>query len=139
MPFKYEPDVMHLPECPPVECKPCNRECYRFTFDVIEHPNNFLPVAKINPARKFPDDTVCCSAHALSFYETKDAAIKAFSDLLNKFKQARKAVGSHVAKGTITEDDGGVTEIDDKGHFDLFENDGIDWVPRFEIIEGLPA
>jgi hypothetical protein len=136
--LKYADDLVRLINCPPSDAKqvdPC--EAFRFVHDAITDPRNFIPPAKLNPARRFKDDEECCSAHALSMFISLPQAVTFFSGLRRRYPNIQKALGSNVAQGPLAETDGLATKPDQRGHFDLFESESADLPKTFRIVQSL--
>ena len=136
MPLKYGTEIAGIPGCPPVYCARCSREAFRFAFEPLCE-KSFLPVARMNPARKFSGDGELCSAHALSFFVTRETAVTKYNRLKAGHHQIGKTLGTHLARGRIEPADGPATNPSASGHFDLYEEDGCDLLSRFQIIERL--
>lgn len=123
--------------CPPMGCKPNAVVAFRFVKEPIDTAPNFLPVCMINPARRYRDDEVRCSAHALSLFSDAAKARKRYAELKRTNKLVYKTIGTHLAQGAIDKTDGLVTQPSTSGHFDLFESVGCDLAGKFSIIEAL--
>ena len=71
MDFKYQRELARFVECPPPNAEPCERDAFRFVFEVVDD-RSFVPVAKLNPSRQFENEHECCMAHALSMFATQE-------------------------------------------------------------------
>jgi hypothetical protein len=118
--FKYQNEFEKLIiTCPPSDYIALNRVAFRSVFDDLKDDNNFKPVYFKNPKR-FNDkleDEICLSM-GLSFFETLDKAERRFIKLRKRLgEEAFKILGTQIAEGTITEDEGVSNVADLNGHF----------------------
>lgn len=114
------------------------KEAFRFVFEDASHPSNFLPPLKISPTRYTSKEAFeKCGGLGLSLYGKKEGAIQKFQELIPTFKNFRKIIGTHIAKGEINDEDGHITEEDDITHFDMYEFENIILDKKFVIIEEL--
>lgn len=142
MPFKYHSYIGGLKDCPPRSCQPRTLTAYRFVFADSSHsryPNNYLPVALINPARRKigGTDNEVCASYGLSFFDSLRNAQRRFEELRKKNKKLRNTLGTHIAEGQLDPSDGVVTKSDYKGHFTLHESDVANLPPKFTVIARL--
>ena len=107
-----------------------NRICYRWTFDRIEHPNNFLPRYLLKPEMTREN----CIGWGLSLFETLEQAENRLYEIAQNRKRIYKAIGTHVAEGRLTENEGISDKAQRNGHFTLFEYAEIDLQNNFKII-----
>jgi hypothetical protein len=114
--LKYQDEIDKL-ETDFSDFKEQTRVSYRWTFEDISDYRNFLPRYKLNP-RPNDDDY---RGWGLSFFYTKESAIKRMMEMKSTRKNIDKKLGTHVAKGTLTESDGISDSQNDKGHFTHFE------------------
>jgi hypothetical protein len=135
MPFKYQADLPPT-NCPPANYQPTNREAYRFVHEDVNHPNNFLPVFKIKPARKLSttDDSQVCKGYGLSMFDTLENASNRYNSLTADNPNIWRSIGTHIAKGQLTERCGVCGSVDSRGHFTFHEYEGIDLVNKFAIV-----
>lgn len=82
-------------------------------------------------------DKVICSMLALSMFLTADQARRRYSFIIKNSPMAKKALGTHLAKGEIILGDGRSTSVDNSGHFDFHPHATIDLPSRFKTIEVL--
>jgi hypothetical protein len=135
LPFehKYQDNVRALPNCPPDGCRRGRRTCFRFVFDDVSDPNNFVPVLKRNPKRALKmSDLQRCSGWALSFFITLAQAVLVYEKLQAQGVPVKRALGTQIARGSLGTADGLMTDPDDDGHFDLHEVVGLDLIGRFK-------
>ena len=121
-----------IPNCPPSYAAPENRRAFRFVHAELEHENNFLPPAILKPSRVFPEDQRC-DALALSMFNSVESAVAEFTELAKTVRHIRKAIGSHLAEGTIDTTHGMVTPVEASGHFNLFAADSAEFTGCFTI------
>ncbi|MBI4646716.1 MAG: hypothetical protein HY738_09040 [Bacteroidia bacterium] len=138
MKFKYEykyKELNILDICPPHDARPIDMELFRWSFNKINHPDNFLPCIILNPSRRLPDDNEKCRACALSFYISLDAAIKCYNNLT---ENAKKKLGyTHIATGNVNNKDGVATKPQKHGHLSFHESKNANFPEKFEIIKSL--
>ena len=138
--FKYQEFIKDLEiECPPNDCVQEKRDSFRF-FKDIKHKDNFLPPFIIKPSRvnrKSKDDPEVCSGYALSFFVTLESAKEFFTELLDQRFNAYELIGKYVAKGTLDENDGVMSNPDSDGHFDLHEFVDVILDSKFEVVDAL--
>jgi len=142
MNFKYQRDYINLlPEiCPPENYVPFNNEvAYRWVFDEITNPENFVPQYHKNPKRfNNWSDKEKCKAMALSMFNTLENATNRFNAIkLVTGDKVYKTLGCNIAKGQIITSDGVNSEIDEKGHFNHHSSIETDYLNKFIIIEKL--
>jgi hypothetical protein len=143
MRFKYSEFIHKIPHCPPSDSQSQAITAFRFCFEDWQHKNNFLPVLLINPQRintvKFKKDSDKCAGYALSFFNTLENAKKRYFELKYKrgLKNIEKILGTHIAQGLISENDGVVSKIDRHGHFNLHEFENVDLKNQFSLIDTL--
>ncbi len=139
MRFKYHLYINQLPDCPPSRYEPQNRKAFRFVFADLDHTNNFLPVLLINPKRinssGFKNNRAKCSGYGLSFFDTLENAVRRYRGLQRSSPNIHKSIGTHIAKGVITKQDGTVSEINNDGHFTLHEFEQANLRKSFSIVE----
>jgi hypothetical protein len=142
MAWKYQQTLTDLKidgTCPPSGLQGINKEAFRWVFSPIEHQLNFLPNYEFdkvqnNTSNYFNgvyDSERICARCSQSLFVTLDAAILAFNKLASKRKS--KLGYTHVAIGTIVEEDGFTTAHSVEGHFSFYENDGCDLKQKFAI------
>ncbi len=125
--------------CPPNEYTEKNIEAFRWVFDDIQNAENFIPLAKKNPARILSmDDKSQCKAYSLSMFNSEDAARNRFQFLHKIMKdKAFKLLGTNIAKGNIEEMHGVNSNSDENGHFSHFHYESVDLTTIFRIIDNL--
>jgi hypothetical protein len=138
MRFKYHSYISQLSNCPPFNFKPQERRSFRFVFEDLDHKNNFLPVLLIKPERinspQFSNDEAKCSGYGLSFFNTLESAQKRYLALKKSFRNINKIIGTHIAEGMITKEDGVVSDISPGGHFDLHEYEQVNLRSKFFLV-----
>ncbi len=145
MEFQYAEDFKKLSIlCPPARYRPKKITVFRWVFDQMDKEENFLPPLKINPNRRLKSikkedqDKEKCDLLALSMFDSEINARNRFKELLDG-TDARvfKTLGTNVAKGDITENDGVNSHPDSKGHFNHHSVSGCQFEKRFLIISSL--
>ena len=136
MTFKYQKETETIPNCPPENSAGGEIICFRYVHSDLNHENNFLPAFIINPTRRNDSfDAQVCSGYGLSFFNSFDGAVRKYKALAKSFKQINLKLGTHVARGTLSETDGVRTAPNEIGHFDLHEFVNVNLKSRFVIIE----
>ena len=92
---------------------------YRYIFEGNPKKNH-LPNRKTSPRRVLAE-TQYCSTCGLSCFNTLENALNNFDELIKSIPLIYKSIGDSLALGTLNMGDGQMTEIDNTGHFDLFE------------------
>lgn len=138
MELKYHADISAIPLCPPSGVAERDQRAFRFVHSELNDARNFIVPAKLNPKRTFSDYEEQCAGYSLSFFSTKEAAIKRFLALAKVAPNIKKRIGTHVAEGDLKKSDGKSTPDSRSGHFDLFEAMGTTLAGRFLIVEELP-
>lgn len=129
--------IRKIPQCPPEGARPVSRTSFRFVHSPTSDGRNFLCPAELNPARQFKNTAQKCAAHALSMFTTREKAVEFYRGLQVSNKQIHKTLGTHLACGRITEQDGIATRPGFSGHFDLFDFQDASFSTTFEIVEEL--
>ena len=142
MTFQYQQefDVFALKNCPPSTYSPQNLEqVFRWVFDDIEDTRNFQPQYHKNPKRfwgKSPETV--CSSLALSLFDTAENAEIRFYVLKELMQQKVYTIlGTKIAVGYLTEQDGMNSAFDEKGHFNHHPVAENSYSQRFKIIQNL--
>lgn len=136
--MKYQSDLCSVPDCPPTNAAPEDREAYRFVFDPI-CSNSFIPQGKKKPSRvrgaRNPE--VKCSLLGLSFFASAEQAVERYNDLKATFQNIENSIGTHLAAGTLQQSFGVQTPVTEGGHFDLHESNGTNLPPHFTVVQTL--
>jgi len=123
--LRYAANITDLECCPPSEAVPKDIVGYRFAFDNLQHRNNFLPVAMIDPSRKLPGSNTsiadCCTGYSLSVFASKDFLKAKIEKAIKNNPKITKKLGDHYVAINIGRHDGLCTEPNRTGHFDFFE------------------
>lgn len=141
--YKYDKEIQQVVksggQCPPSNASECDRTAWRWVFEPCSE-YSFLPQAERNPPRlhSAKDLDSKCSCWAISMHASYEKSVKAFTNLERLVKKARKVLGTHVAKGEISQSDGVCTIEDSKGHFDFHPYYGVAIADAFEIEGAIP-
>ena len=133
MRFKYAKQLNNLQDCPPADYTSKQLLAFRFVFDNIDHENNFLPILLKNPRRKLSDDAKC-EGYGLSFFNSLENARNRYLKISRSYRNIHKGIGTHIARGTITKNDGIVSSINKQGHFTLHEFEHVCLKNGFSLI-----
>ena len=136
--MKYQSDLCSVPNCPPLNAIPEDREAYRFVFDPI-CPKSFVPQGKKRPSRvrSARNPETKCSLLGLSFFASAEQAVERYNYLKANFKNIENSIGTHLATGTLQQSFGLQTPVSDGGHFDLHESAGTNLPPHFTVVQAL--
>lgn len=111
MTFKYQRilNELGIADCPPAVCQRTEMTAFRFVFEDLEHPSNFLPVGLIHPQRlnDFHAVPQKCQAFGLSFFAERAMAETHYHKLQQKTAgRFAKTVGDHLAAVSLSKNDG---------------------------------
>jgi CRISPR/Cas system CMR-associated protein Cmr5 small subunit len=132
MELKYHKEIETL-ICDTSNFKEIEKDSFRWTFEDINDIRNFEPIYINNPKRKQEN----CLGFALSFYISKNEAIKKYKDLTLGKPNLYKKLGTHIANGLLTNTDGIGGDPDEIGHFDFFTYKSANLYDKFTIIESI--
>lgn len=131
--LKYAVQIKDITKCPSKKLKVEIGIAYRFAFDNLADPRNFLPIALIQPERMVPVPPgvkkpvkECCEAWSLSMYTTLDALQDRARKALETSPLFLKRVGSCFTQIKITPGCGAHTEPNHQDHFEFFERESFD-------------
>jgi hypothetical protein len=120
--LKYAVELSKLANCPP-PTKSEYRNGFRFAHSRIDDLKNFQPVAIRSPSRLSKlDQTACCSAYALSMFDTLENLLAKAKSLRKSNPQILKSIGDHAIELQLDAIDGRHTvKTLSTGHFDFHE------------------
>jgi hypothetical protein len=109
---------------------------YRFTFALADGGKikNHLPVYKSEPTRfikAIEKKNVNPNGLSLSCFNNFENAISKYKWLKNIHQNFEKAHGNCISCGKLNSYDGMISELNDHGHFELFEFDECDLNSKF--------
>ena len=136
--YQEEMDKLDIP-CPPRHYENSKRVAYRWVFKSMEDERNFKPQYFKSPKySNDPLDEKKCQALGLSFFDSKENAVRMFNFWLNLMgNNAYKFLGKNVAEGNLLIDDGVNSDIDEHGHFTHHPYKEENYKVVFSIIEKL--
>ena len=141
MQFKFQKDYDLLAQtCPPKGYLPQDLGLvYRWVYTPILDENNFKPQYHKKPKRFISkDDLTKCNALGLSFFNNFEGAIERFNELKTDIGESvYAAIGTHIAKGPISKQDGVNGKIERLGHFNHHPYTTARFEETFEIIQPL--
>jgi len=149
MDFSFQEDFKKLSiSCPPRHYKAFNKTVYRWVFDEIENEKNFkpryylVPIKELEKIQNIQDvkirDTKTCSMLALSMFLSEKEAFDRFKDLEDDMgKKVYNFLGTNIAVGDITENDGVNGDYDDFGHFNHHPAMNGNYESKFKIFSSL--
>lgn len=140
--FKYQEDMDSITAdgcvCPRDVFAVNQIDSFRFVFDDINHPYNFLPQLKQQPTRfNSKSSSQKCRFLSLSFYSDIINARQQYEALKSNFPNFTKNVGNCIANGVLNSKDGLASEEDIYTHFDFYEFEDTDLKSKFKIIDQL--
>lgn len=108
--------------CPPSSAKELAFEAYRILKSEEPEETDFLPYVYLHPENK--RYKTLCQAYAISSFDSKENAIKAWKSALKRGKK----IGTHIAKVEISSTDGKSEYNPKNGHFStwLYESKNYD-------------
>jgi hypothetical protein len=108
------------------------RKSFRWVYDTITDPRNFLPVYQ-----RFSDrPRSSCAGWALSMFETQDQAKRRLEKLTKDKPKAYLKLGTHTAVGVLKRADGqSEPATEGTGHFNHFEYENRNLETEFSIVE----
>jgi hypothetical protein len=139
MEYYYTREISPLvPPCPPDDYESYNKEVFRWVFEHVEDENNFKAQAEKKPAvLNHKDDERKCAYYALSFHTSLEKSKQAFAFFRSTMKLASKRLGTNVAKGMLTKDDGIGSIPDKNGHINFHHYKARNFEKRFVIVDTL--
>lgn len=118
--------------CVTTEFKEREQISFRWTFETIADPRNFIPMAKSEP-----NYSKSCKGWSLSLFDSELHAIARWEKLSEGKENFWKRVGSHLSRGLVEKTDGKCDVPNEIGHFDLFEYAQCDLSKKFVVIKEL--
>ncbi|WP_300685388.1 hypothetical protein [Chryseobacterium sp.] len=115
-----------------------NIESYRWVFEDINHPSNFLPAYILDKERKEYDERknkATSLGYALSLFSTKESAISKYKKILSHAPKAFLKLGTHIALGQIDENNGICDNPNLDKHFSLFEYQHVNLAEKYNVTE----
>lgn len=141
MNYKYQQDYdLLITPCPPIDYKAKNIDAvYRWVFDDIQDSRNFLPQYHRKPQRFLhKEDIDKCKGMALSLFSNSDGALKRYAELKDLMgSNISKTLGTQIAEGSLSEEDGVNGEMERLGHFSHHSSSSVSYVEKFTIIQKL--
>ena len=137
--MKYANQFGHLTNCPPSNNVYSYNTAYRFVFDPLDH-RSFIPQGIKSPSRisnPNNNDDTRCSLLALSMFISENDAVNRYKELKKICKNIDKSLGTHLAVGTLNNDDGLQYIANNYGHFDFHEHASTNLAPQFSIVKAL--
>lgn len=135
--YKYAEYINAIEDCPPTDYQNRTVTVFRWVHEEMDHPNNFLPVALINPRRVNAtaiDLQEKCALYGLSMFDSMNNARKRYRALTAQNPRFPKTVGEYVAEGKLLQTDGVISSANQQGHLTLYEYEGIDLKTKFTIV-----
>ena len=107
-------------------------QSFRWVFE-DDRDDNFLPRALIdNP--KIIELKTQCNGWSLSLFDSEENAKNRLVEICKNKPNLYKRLGTHIAKGFLSKNDGLASEIDTKGHFELFEYKDVTLKSKFDVV-----
>lgn len=112
------------------------KHAFRFVFSQ-SNERNHIPVCIQNPKRQLPDN-LKLTGYSLSCFADDEKAENKYHALQKSFRLISSTIGDSLANGTLTSNDGMITEEDEHtSHFDLFEYTSCNLNDSFTIKKAL--
>ena len=135
MELKHKYFIEKFHKCEIVNCTTRNREAFRWVFQLIDDERNFIPRYLHSCYHEAEKNN--CVGYALSMFDSEEQAIARLNILSKGRKDLYKKLGTHIAKGTLTINDGisnnSSIDSDTSGHFSFFEYTSTDLSKRFTV------
>ena len=131
VPLKYAYEIKHLSGCPEQPTYANVGIAYRFAQATVEHQDNFLPIARLQPLRVAPGGKPvvdCCEAWSLSMFTTLSALQAKAKKVCKTSPKFLKRVGEFYTQVKLTPQCGVHTQPNSSGHFEFFERATFDGV-----------
>ena len=134
MEYKYADFIKEYVDCDIASCTAKERVAYRWTFNSIDNPKNFIP-RYLFPHYK---DSLKehCVGYALSMFDEQQQAEDKLNRLCTDKPQLYKKIGTHISSGKLLQTEG-VSSVgaNDEGHFSFFEAKDTDLSSSFVIVK----
>jgi hypothetical protein len=127
-PYKYASQFKGIEGCPSAVDAPFPEDgAFRIVHQDLTHPNNFRPVAEIDPGRFAEHKGGCpCDAWALSLFEKRNQLAAQILRVEQFSRLWRKRVGTYGVLLRITNAHGRRSRATKSGHFSFFEYSDFD-------------
>lgn len=127
-PYKYASQFRGIEGCPSAVDAPFSAEgSFRIVHKDLSHPDNFRPVAEIDPSRFAEHKGGCpCDAWSLSLFEKKNQLAKQILRMEETCRLWRKRVGEYGVRLTLSDAHGRRSHATKTGHFSFFEYADVD-------------
>ncbi len=140
MQFKFQEHFAELEgDCPPkAGYSQKDVEAYRFCWEPVENPNNWLPQILL-PFPAHPNSKQLrgprCEQFALSFFVRKEDAQRKYQSFAWYARNEKpSSIGEFLAAGIINADDGICEEADKSGHFNVHPSELSAFEKTFNIL-----
>ncbi len=134
--FQYQEilDGLKTP-CPPADFEARETLAYRWVFDTMDDPMNFVPQYVKKPKRfTLKTDSTKCLALGLSFFTSEENARLRFQKLKETLSEnVWHRLETNVAKGTIQADFGVCDQPNRDGHFSFYPYDQVELKQHFNL------
>lgn len=127
-------------KCPPDEFESMEIKAYRWVFNEITDPMNFISQYHKKPKRFLGStDEEKCTAMGISLFTSKEKAKERFEFLKTSMgENVYIEIGTNIAEGTLNKGDGVSGHFNEKtGHFTHHKGENVDYQAKFAIIEKL--
>jgi hypothetical protein len=113
--------ILQIAGCPCSVPAPFGSSSYRAVHANLEHPNNFLPKAILEPhLLKGAVGSKQCGLWGLSMYDNPDSLRTMIARVERTVKNFRKKIGDHCAELTLNAAHGTRTPSNSQNHFDFY-------------------
>ena len=141
MGLKYQNEIDNFNldiKCPDEVSEPNGIDAFRFSYNPIGHPLNFLPNVVFDRQTngtfnyKKASDPVKCKRCGASYYTSLINAKSKWEELSEQNKQ--NLGYTHIANGILAPIDGLMKEPDKEGHFGFYEYENVDLAKKFKLV-----
>jgi hypothetical protein len=130
------PDIAQISGCPCSASAPFQEISYRAVQADIEHRNNFLPKAVLEPdSLKGVSSSKACGLWGLSMYEDPASLRDMIVRVEKTVKNFRKKIGDHYAEIALSENDGTRTLSNKHRHFDFYGYSNCEYVQLVKSVK----
>jgi hypothetical protein len=139
--FEYQENISQITNCPPSNYEEVNLISYRWIYEQLTNPKNFVPRYFSRPPKyNWKDDEEKCKDLAISLFDTCENAVNRFKFFFKTMDiKAYQYLGSKVAECIIKPTDGlsGVCDKDKYGHYNFHPYKGSNLFNNAKIVHEL--
>lgn len=134
----YKAQIEKIDSCPPENYSKLDTKCYRWVFDDINNAVNFKSQADKNPkVLNSKSDYEKCEYYALSFHDSINNSIRSYNELKKSIPNIRKLLGTKIAEGRLSKEDGLGSQPNKFGHFNFHHCRNHGFEKKFKIVQSI--